>query len=288
MAPTDPNDAHDGDEPSHFDVLSLSPQSLDGQDATAQADAIKHAYRRALLKHHPDKQQAQSSSADNSSPSPARTQQHFTVDQITEAYNVLSDAQQRRRYTRTLYRQQQQQQSSANPRTTRRRRKQQQASVETVDLDDLSWSGKRRLYYRACEECGKSRGFGLREDEIDDDEDEDVEIVVECSGQGCDAELRVLVPALVDDDDDDDESDGAGGGGFYGGGMAAAGQRMPMPFQTPMPPPPQWNYPAAAANTANTANNYTPPPKKKKGWGLRLGLGLSLGGGASVGGGRSR
>ncbi|KAL1884043.1 Diphthamide biosynthesis protein 4 [Diaporthe australafricana] len=257
-------------EPTLFEVLSISPKSLEGQDPASQTKITRQAYRRALLKHHPDRQaqankenDAASSDSSSSTPSEARTQreEHYTVDQITEAYDVLSDEKKRRKYTRTLHSQTRTTASSSSTFSTnpKRRRKPGAAAsgVETVDLDtDLSWDGKRRLYYRACDGCGKARGFGLREDGIEDETDEEVELILKCSG--CERGLRVIVPALADEDDDQ--------GGVQRGGWGMAAQQQPQ-MQT------------------QAAQNPSPePPKKKKGWGLSLGLGLglSLGGGGSA------
>ncbi|KAJ4388545.1 Diphthamide biosynthesis protein 4 [Gnomoniopsis smithogilvyi] len=253
MASTDPDH-----EPTHFEILSLSARSLDGQGPDEQSEIVKKAYRRALLKHHPDKQ-AQTS-AEKSDASSATYSQHFTVDQITEAYNVLSDEQQRRKYTRNLRAQSKATFSSNARTTTRGSRKAKTAQVETVNLDDLSWSGKRRLYYHACQGCGKARGFTLREDDIED-EDEDYELMIECSG--CEKELKVVVPALVDGPESSQ-----GEGVNYG----LAAQQSQTQNQAP-----QRN------------NENTEPQKKSRGWGIRLGLGLglSLGGGGSASAGRS-
>lgn len=248
-------------EPTHFEILSISARSLDGQDPTEQNEIVKKAYRRALLKHHPDKQAQTSAEKDASSS--ASHEQHYTVDQITEAYNVLSDKQKRQKYTRTL-RAQTKATFSARTSTNRRasRNSKTAVEVETVDLDALSWSGKRRLYYHACQGCGKARGFTLREDDIDDD-DEEYELTIECSG--CDKELTVIVPALTD------ESGSEGQGQAAGAGLAAQ-QSHTSQYQMPQ-----------------RSNTNPEPPKKSRGWGIRLGLGLglSLGGGGSASAGRS-
>ncbi|KAJ4406786.1 Diphthamide biosynthesis protein 4 [Gnomoniopsis sp. IMI 355080] len=256
MASTDPDR-----KPTHFEILSLSARSLDGHEPTEQSEIVKKAYRRALLKHHPDKQaQTSAESADGgSSPTAGTHEQHFTVDQITEAYNVLSDGQQRRKYTRSLRAQSKATFSSSTSTNIRGSRKSKTAGVETVGLDDLAWSGKRRLYYHACQGCGKARGFTLREDDVEDD-DEDYELLIECSG--CEKELNVIVPALVDEPGSEGEGQGYG----------LATQQSQTQYQAPQ-----------------RSNPNAQPQKKSKGWGVRLGLGLglSLGGGGSASAGRS-
>lgn len=251
-------------EPTLFEVLALSPRSLDGQDPAAQAKVARQAYRRALLKHHPDRQAQKTdenaaAASDSSSASASSTgpSQHFTVDQITEAYTVLSDAKKRREYTRTLRSQTRTTVSGGANLNSKRRRKSSKASgADTVVLDDdMSWDGKRRLYYHACDGCGKARGFGLREDEINDDSEDESELVLQCVG--CEKSLRVLVPALADDD---------GGGQWDGQGGSGL----------------QTAQPQAQNMATQQSNKDADPPKKSRGWGFRLGLGLSLGGGVSA------
>ncbi|KAG8156471.1 hypothetical protein KVR01_013705 [Diaporthe batatas] len=157
MAPEKPSR-----EPTLFEVLSISPRSLEGQDPASQAKIARQAYRRALLKHHPDRQAQKTdenaaSASDSSSASTTDTSQHFTVDQITEAYTVLSDAEKRREYTRTLRSQTKATFSGGANQNSKRRRKSKASGTDTVVLDDdMSWDGKRRLYYHACDGCGKS------------------------------------------------------------------------------------------------------------------------------------
>lgn len=251
-------------EPTFFEVLAISPRSLDGQDQTSQAKITRQAYRRALLKHHPDRQAQKTdenaaAASDSSSASNENSSQHFTVDQITEAYTVLSDAKKRREYTRTLRSQTRTKSSGAANTRTKRRQKSRSSGIDTVVLDDdMSWDGKRRLYYRACDGCGKARGFSLREDEIEDDSEEDFEMILECAG--CEKSLNVFVPALDDEDGTQMAEQG-------GPGLAA---------QQPQ------------ANDLASQRSHQEPesPKKSRGWGFRLGLGLSLGGGVSARAGR--
>ncbi|KAK7951512.1 uncharacterized protein PG986_007240 [Apiospora aurea] len=198
-------------EPTLFDILALSPQSLQGQDPPTASKSVKQAYRRALLKYHPDKN-PQAAAAKAQAPAPAAL---YTVDQITHAYTVLSDAKQRREYTRTLqtrtttsstHTSTTTSSSTGNGNNTTRSQHSQQhhefkTGVETVDLDDLSWDGKRGMYYRSCR-CGQSRGFRFREDDLEES-GEDGELMVECSG--CSLSLKVLFEEVTDDEDDEDD-----------------------------------------------------------------------------------
>lgn len=253
-------------EPTLFEVLALSPRSLDGQDPASQAKIARQAYRRALLKHHPDRQaqktdESAAASSDSSSSGSATesSSQHLTVDQITEAYTVLSDAKKRREYTRTLRSQTKTTVSGGANINSKRRRKSKASGADTVVLDDdMSWDGKRRLYYHACDGCGKARGFGLREDEINDDSEDETELVLQCVG--CEKSLKVLVPALAENDDG--QWDGQGGSGL------------------------ETMQPQTQNMATQQSNKDAEPPKKSRGWGFRLGLGLSLGGGVSARAGR--
>ncbi|KAK7908105.1 hypothetical protein PG985_015408 [Apiospora marii] len=205
-------------EPTLFEILALSPQSLQGQDPPTASKSVKQAYRRALLKYHPDKNpQAAAATKDGNgagakAQSPPPQTALYTVDQITHAYTVLSDTKQRREYTRNLQtRTTTSTSASASTSTSTSSRNNTSArsqthhefktGVETVDLDDLSWDGKRGMYYRSCR-CGQARGFRFREDDLDES-GEDGELMVECSG--CSLSLKVLFEEVTDDEEEDEE-----------------------------------------------------------------------------------
>lgn len=219
MAPSPDQHGGRGKEPSLYEVLSITPQSLQGQDPPVAAKAVKQAYRRALLKHHPDKhpQQQQArpgdgngaaaaaaatkTSTSSSSSSQATTSSSsssgatYTVDQITHAYTVLSDAKQRREYTRSL-----RTPTSVTAAGAGARSYEFQTGVETADLDDLAFDERRGLYHRSCR-CGQARGYCFREQDLDDVA-EHGELMVECVG--CSLWLRVLFEEVTDDEEDDD------------------------------------------------------------------------------------
>lgn len=214
-------------EPSHFEVLSLTPKSLDGQDPSAQTKTVKQAYRRALLKHHPDKNQPaqtqdeEDSSKDSKKKKDGDGEEHFSVDQITEAFTVLSDTRQRREYVRSLQTESRSTfSSSSNNHNTstnqnynyhksfnfKHHQSQQQSNrpqspsgVEEVDLDDVKWDGKRRAYYQPCARCGAERGYSFKERDLDEG-GEDGELMVQCAG--CSLWLRVLFDEAGEDEEE--------------------------------------------------------------------------------------
>ncbi|KAH9909193.1 hypothetical protein F4778DRAFT_715707 [Xylariomycetidae sp. FL2044] len=219
-------------EPTLYEILSLTPKQLEGQPASAQAKLVKHAYHKALLKHHPDKKQAADSQAEGSSSSPSspsspppskpsratskpkskpsssssspntntntnttKTPQSYTVDQIQSAYNILADAGQRASYARSL--------RSAPARRdlfdAARHPASWQIGVETVDLDDVDFDERRGLYFRPCR-CGSARGYAFTEANLEEFEDDGV-VVVEC--RDCSLWLRVLFAAAVEEEDEE-------------------------------------------------------------------------------------
>ena len=70
----------------YYDVLGVEPSS--------SAQAIKRAFRKLVLKHHPDTQ--------GRSGPPVRASRRFTFVEINDAYSVLKDATLRAEYDRTL------------------------------------------------------------------------------------------------------------------------------------------------------------------------------------------
>ncbi|KAI0140793.1 CSL zinc finger-domain-containing protein [Pestalotiopsis sp. NC0098] len=212
-------------EPSHFEVLSLTPKSLDGQDPSAQTKTVKQAYRRALLKHHPDKNQPAQDEEEGKDKKKKDSdgEEHFSVDQITEAFTVLSDTRQRREYVRSLQTESRSTFSSSSNNTSssanqnynyhksfnfkhhqsqsqhQANRPQSPSGVEEVDLDDVKWDGKRRAYYQPCARCGAERGYSFKERDLDEG-GEDGELMVQCAG--CSLWLRVLFDEAGEDEEE--------------------------------------------------------------------------------------
>ncbi|ETS03944.1 Diphthamide biosynthesis protein 4, partial [Trichoderma reesei RUT C-30] len=160
--------------PSHYDVLNLSPSILNSQHDPSTL--IKQAYRRALLRHHPDKASATStttpsisSSSQISSTSQTRplAPQLYTIDQITQAFTVLSSPSQRSTYEATL------RLARANGEATQARF---QTGIENVDLDDLQFDEAEERWYRSCR-CGNERGYSFDEEDLEGVEQEGVLMV---------------------------------------------------------------------------------------------------------------
>ncbi|RYP76126.1 hypothetical protein DL771_001950 [Monosporascus sp. 5C6A] len=224
-----------GGGPTLYEVLAITPKHLEGQPASAQAKAVKKAYHRALLRHHPDKAggggasssnnnnnknsggavAARSPPAGKSSPSPSSsTAAMYTVDQIQEAYAVLSDGRRRAEYDRSLLLRSS---SSLSPSTSRTASGGGRAGnsapatasfrtgVETVDLDDLGFDERGGgVYYRACR-CGNPRGYRFADADLEAFEDDGV-LMVECLD--CSLWLRVLFAPAGDGDGDGEDGDG--------------------------------------------------------------------------------
>ncbi|KAI1177566.1 hypothetical protein F4777DRAFT_197727 [Nemania sp. FL0916] len=217
-------------EPTLYEILSLTPKRLEGQASSAQQKAIKQAYHKALLKHHPDKNpqdspatspppskaQGKSSSGKSSSSTSSshsssipKSQLTYTVDQIQHAYSVLSDTRQRREYDRQLLLTTNSTHgtSSGTSSSTFTFSTEQKHSmstkfhtgVETVDLDDLGFDERTGVYFGACR-CGNARGFQFTEAQLEEYEDELV-LLVQCLD--CSLWMRVLFDAAEDDDEDE-------------------------------------------------------------------------------------
>ena len=155
----------------HYKVLSLPKVSESGHVPTLEV--IKRAYHRALLIYHPDK----SHPATLSRPK-------YTIDQITQAYQVLSDPVSRSSFDQSL---------RLNPKFSSLARG---ATVsiltgETVDLDDLIYDDEQKLWYRACR-CGQERGFVVTEDDLEKQKAEG-EALVGCLG--CSLWTKILFTA---------------------------------------------------------------------------------------------
>jgi DnaJ-class molecular chaperone len=173
-------------EPNFYDILQITSEFLDSSSDPAQA--LKRAYHRALLIHHPDKKsQAQTRGPREPEPSPASVPT-YTVDQISTAFAVLSDGSRRAAYDKTL--------RGARWGSGQAQAAEFQTGIEDVDLDDLDLDSDMDQWYRGCR-CGNPRGYRVREADLEEAADYG-EVMVGC--QDCSLWLRVRF-AVVDDGD---------------------------------------------------------------------------------------
>jgi diphthamide biosynthesis protein 4 len=155
--------------PTYYEVLGL-PEAL-RDDPTLSAQTIRNAYRRALLQNHPDK-----------TTQPTVQRANFSIDQISEAFSILSDRKTRAEYDREIKQKVAEYEGGVKGREVFR------TGIETVDLDDLDTDEAQDIWYRSCR-CGDERGFLIRESDLEEAV-EDGEINVGC--RGCSLWLKVL------------------------------------------------------------------------------------------------
>ena len=165
----------------HYRALGLSHRRADGP---LTANDIKQAYRRALLRHHPDKTVETSAQGRiGSHPAPSSD---FTVDQITAAFKTLSDPGARAEYDRHV-------KLAAGVRHPDNPAYSVSLSgLDVVDLDDLDYDETAGLWFRSCR-CGQERAFIVTEDELDEDARYG-ELITGC--RGCSLWLKVLFQAV--------------------------------------------------------------------------------------------
>ena len=175
---------------SHYDVLAITPPSLDKLDNVSAGRLVKMAYRRALLRYHPDKAAAAASLPacdDGGTDRPASLLS--SVDQIMDAYRVLSDPVSRLAYDRELAQQAQLGRADLlqNPDS--------QTGIEVVDLGEMACipdgaPDGTDLYYRPCR-CGNPRGYTFSESDAGIG---DEEILVAC--HDCSLWIKVEIQVI--------------------------------------------------------------------------------------------
>lgn len=167
----------------HYEVLDLQPALLGAAEPHDAATLIKRAYRRALLRNHPDKSAAASSSSTHEPP----VSTLFTVDQISGAYAVLSSPQKRQEYDAGL--RMARIAGSADDEDAKF-----QTGIENVDLDDLDFDEAAERWYRSCR-CGNDRGYSFEEVDLVEASDDGV-LMVGC--QDCSLWLKVYFAVMED------------------------------------------------------------------------------------------
>lgn len=159
----------------HYRVLDL-PDPAHASNKALQND-IKIAYRRALLRHHPDKNGTQSSHT-NHKPT-------YTLDQIFLAYKTLVDPIARFEYDQSM----KTLDSVGSPNG-----KEAHPGLETSDLDELAFDPDRSTWSKSCR-CGNNTGFVINEKDLEENA-EYGEIITGCGG--CSLWLKVTF-AIVED-----------------------------------------------------------------------------------------
>ena len=172
--------------PTHYEVLALSSGLLSSQNDPSII--LKKAYHRALLRNHPDK--TTSSILTNSNKDTTKSRE-YSVDQITEAFAVLSSPTRRAGYDNAL------RLSRKDGGTEGWEGGKFQTGIENVDLDDLAHDEAQNCWYRSCR-CGNERGFLFREEDLEE-VSSDGELMVGCLD--CSLWLRVYFAVLEDEDD---------------------------------------------------------------------------------------
>lgn len=168
--------------PNHYQVLDL-PWAI-GNDSELSAQYIKAAYRRALLLYHPDKTQAQSDlTHEKGRRSKVSREFTYTIDQISEAYAVLSVPELRFEYDRAL------KLHSCHLKGVKQGDNQAfRSGLETMDLDDLVYDEEKEVWLKSCR-CGDEQGFQILGADLEEASDLG-ELYVGC--RGCSLWLRVL------------------------------------------------------------------------------------------------
>lgn len=154
----------------HYQVLDITSATIENSDAPAAL--IKRAYRRALLQNHPDKAKNGTSEDSNDLA--------FTVDQMSQAFAILSSPRKRAEYNAAL---RLARTTDASDDDFARF----QTGIENVDLDDLDFDDSESRWYRSCR-CGNDRGYTFQEHDLEDAA-ELGELMVGC--QDCSLWLKV-------------------------------------------------------------------------------------------------
>lgn len=139
-------------------------------DPVVTSDRLRQAYKQALLHNHPDKQ---------TTDHPVNPSQRLTVDQISEAFKVLSDPELRSQYDRKL---QLERKSGTRDEATRH------TGMETVDLEELDFNETSGTWLRDCR-CGSKPAYIVTEAELEKNADFG-ELITGC--KGCSLWLKVL------------------------------------------------------------------------------------------------
>jgi DnaJ-class molecular chaperone len=171
---------------SYYEILQLRPED----DLTP--DTVKQAYHHALLLHHPDK--ARQVTSTQSSLAISKPPQPISIDQIVQAYTVLSDHDQRKAYNIQLKSTNASLHASAH------------SGIESYDLDDLTYTEHEGMgiWSLSCRyDSGDGDGYFVTEKDLERAASEDgddngglKELLVGC--RGCSLFIRVIFAVAPD------------------------------------------------------------------------------------------
>lgn len=180
----------------YYDILRISAPSPGTNVSQSDLD-LRKAYKIALLAVHPDKQTSTHKGADT-----ATKRNAYSVDDVKEAYTVLSDARKRREYNEFLLRNPALLRGDGMARDSGREGNKDGDFVLGLELLDLSDFDEEEVrdghaggesgrveWTRRCR-CGNERGFRIIEEELEDAEKSgEKEVLVGC--EGCSLWVRV-------------------------------------------------------------------------------------------------
>lgn len=181
-----------------YEVLDLPVPFTRAQQDALTAKDVKTAYRRALLRWHPDKlggRDSHSSAVEDGKDSihAANGKGRLAVDQITHAYEVLSDPKSRRAYDESL-------RADASSKPSGGFGRHRTTELDVIDLDDMSFDEQQGVWSKACR-CGNVQGFRISEDELegatDEQEGSQGEVLLACGD--CSHHIKILF--VIGDDD---------------------------------------------------------------------------------------
>ncbi|KAK5049552.1 hypothetical protein LTR84_004481 [Exophiala bonariae] len=166
----------------YYDILQIPPST---EWNLHYVDELKRAYRRALLVHHPDKipntvESVDKSNGNNKPQAPSLSTQppNYSIDEITTAYKVLSNANKRAAYDEALRRNETDQRGQSGT----------HIGVEVFDLEDMAYDDDKEIWSRSCR-CGDERGYMVAVDDLEK-ESQHGEIFVGCLG--CSLFIKVM------------------------------------------------------------------------------------------------
>lgn len=183
----------------YYSVLGLPTPHRDDFTRPLTTTDIRRAYHKALLVHHPDKQNGIRDATEGKNVELSRVTSKTasrSVDEITEAFRVLVDEQARKEYDRLLL---------LSPQQTWNKGLQpgavddEQGGVlfDECDLDDLDFDELSNIWFKRCR-CGANKAYIITEEDLEREE-ENREVLVQCGG--CSLWIKVKFDVAVENEE---------------------------------------------------------------------------------------